>query len=110
MAMFDESPAEYDYPATPMEAMREYARNVGADRPNFAWILTDYDVYVRNPYFTGPRCETLTDPESRDEMYYIMHDGCHGDVCHAESFDVPRNLKSWLTITADDCEDGAIPF
>lgn len=81
-----------DRPATPHDAMREHAHNVGTYYPDKAWILTDYDVYVRNPHFTGPRCELLADPEGRDEEWYIMHDGCHGDVCHAESFNVPRSV------------------
>lgn len=42
--------------ATPAEAMQEYAGNVGGyerfkDRQ---WILTDYDVWVRNPHYCGP--------------------------------------------------------
>jgi hypothetical protein len=42
--------------ATHDDAMREYARNVGfEDRHiNRMWILTDWDVWVRNPHYTGP--------------------------------------------------------
>lgn len=42
--------------ATPVEAMREYAANIGDD-PRYierAWILTDYDVWVKNPHYAGP--------------------------------------------------------
>lgn len=35
-------------------SMREHAACVGADNPGRAWILTDYDVYVPNPFYTGP--------------------------------------------------------
>lgn len=55
-----------DRPATPMEAMREYAREVGAEKPQQAWILTDYDVWVKNPYYNGPEA-----PHPEDDW---MHD------------------------------------
>ena len=45
---------ERDCFATPADAMREYAANVGVDRPEVEWLLTDYDVWVRNPFYTGP--------------------------------------------------------
>jgi hypothetical protein len=40
--------------ATETDACREYARNVGAERPERAWILTDYDTWERNPFYSGP--------------------------------------------------------
>jgi hypothetical protein len=40
--------------ATDTEACREYARNVGAERPERPWILTDYDTWERNPFYSGP--------------------------------------------------------
>lgn len=40
--------------ASPAEAMAEYADNVGIDRPDMAWILTDYDVWMANPHYCGP--------------------------------------------------------
>lgn len=43
-----------DAPATPIEAMREFARNAGADRPEQAWILGDFDYWVQNPHYVGP--------------------------------------------------------
>lgn len=39
--------------ATPDEACREFAANVGEDRPTQAWILTDYDTWERNPHYRG---------------------------------------------------------
>jgi len=33
--------------------VKEYARNVGAERPNQEWILTDYDSWERNPHYRG---------------------------------------------------------
>ena len=46
---------EEDRCATPMEAMREYAYNVGGDARyvDSQWILTDYDVWVSNPHYRG---------------------------------------------------------
>lgn len=34
-------------------ACNEYAHNVGSERPQTAWILTDYDTWVANPFYTG---------------------------------------------------------
>ncbi len=41
--------------ATHNDAMSEWARNVGWHDGNkeSAWLLTDYDVWVRNPHYTG---------------------------------------------------------
>lgn len=35
------------------EAVREHARNVGAQREDVEWILTPFDTWERNPYYTG---------------------------------------------------------
>lgn len=40
--------------ATLAEADREYARNVGQQRPEQAWILSDRDVWYANPFYSGP--------------------------------------------------------
>ena len=45
---------EEDRMATPAEACREYAWNVGSERPEQAWILTNYDSWEPNPYYHGP--------------------------------------------------------
>ena len=46
---------EEDRLASPSDAMREYAYNVGYnDRyKDSQWILTDYDVWVVNPHYCG---------------------------------------------------------
>jgi hypothetical protein len=47
----------YDYEdrlATDEEACTEYAFNVGRDRLDRQWILTNYDTWVQNPYYKGP--------------------------------------------------------
>jgi hypothetical protein len=44
---------ENDRPATPAEAMREYAWTVGRENPDREWICTQYDTWERNPFYTG---------------------------------------------------------
>jgi hypothetical protein len=43
-----------DQPATISDAIREYGTNAGGDKPEHPWILTPWDVWVRNPAYTGP--------------------------------------------------------
>ena len=45
-------------------ADREYATNVGRDCPDCAWILSDRDVWYRNPFYRGP-----PQPHPDDERY-----------------------------------------
>ena len=49
--------------ATKTDACREYAMNVGVERPEQAWILTDYDTWERNPHYHGP---AVPHPEESD--------------------------------------------
>jgi len=44
----------HDQLATEDDACREYACNVGRERPEQAWILTDYDTWQANPFYAGP--------------------------------------------------------
>jgi hypothetical protein len=39
--------------ATPADACREYARNMGGECPDQEWLLTSYDTWERNPHYTG---------------------------------------------------------
>ena len=55
---------EEDRLATPSEACKEYARNYGSDRPERAWILTDFDTWERNPFYSGPKV-----PHPEDDYY-----------------------------------------
>lgn len=43
--------------ATRQDAVSEWARNVGRDNPDRAWLLSDYDSWERNPFYTGPKVE-----------------------------------------------------
>ena len=44
-------------------ADRQYADTVGHEHPDCAWILSDRDVWYRNPYYTGPAQPHPEDPE-----------------------------------------------
>lgn len=41
-------------PATMRDLLGDWARSVGDERPEVAWLLSDLDVWVRNPYYRGP--------------------------------------------------------
>lgn len=45
---------EEEHLATPAEAVAEYARNIGGEYPDRAWLLHDWDVWVANPHYVGP--------------------------------------------------------
>lgn len=55
-----------DILATPMDAIREFARNYGSEHPDKAWVLTDFDVWERNPFYHGP---PVPHPESYEAQY-----------------------------------------
>ena len=40
--------------ATVADSVREYARNVGHDRTDCAWVLSPFDTWERNPFYAGP--------------------------------------------------------
>jgi hypothetical protein len=35
------------------EAVREYTRHVGAEHPDQEWILSPFDSWEKNPFYTG---------------------------------------------------------
>ena len=45
---------EIDHIATGGESLREFAENAGMDNQDTEWLLDDRDVWVKNPYYTGP--------------------------------------------------------
>lgn len=52
---YDEACDEASRPqATVDDSIREYARNVGCEQQDREWLLTDYDSWVRNPFYAGP--------------------------------------------------------
>lgn len=52
--------------ATPAEAIQEYARNMGPECTDRAWLLTSWDVWVRNPAYCGP---PVPHPEDDEACY-----------------------------------------
>lgn len=60
--MFDPE-EEFGPLASPAEAVAEFGRNAGMDNPDRAWLLHDWDVWVRNPFYVGP---PVPHPESDD--------------------------------------------
>ncbi len=77
-------------------AISEFAHNAGQDHPESAWLLTDRDVWVANPNYTG---EPVPHPESGDDGYeddgqpstYEEYQDLYGgdDWDHGQYDDVP---------------------
>lgn len=66
--------------ATMQEADAEHALNVGKQHQTQAWILSDRDVWYRNPFYQGP-----PQPHPEDEVH-LDEIGDHdqfddGDLC-----------------------------
>jgi hypothetical protein len=72
---------EEDRLATPADAMREFAENVGGTEHNakYAWLLTDYDVWVRNPHYVGP-------PQRHPEDYDLDEEGMPAPAAPVREF------------------------
>lgn len=51
--------------ATPHQAVQEFARNHGETNPDQEWLLHDWDVWVKNPHYTGK-----PGPHPEDDSYY----------------------------------------
>lgn len=49
---------------TMADADREYARELGRQNPESAWILSDRDVWYPNPFYQGP-----AQPHPEEEYY-----------------------------------------
>ena len=47
--------------ATPAQAEREWVRNVADDRSDEPWLLSDRDVWYKNPAYRGPEVPSLDD-------------------------------------------------
>ena len=58
---------EFDHITSPGEAMEEWRTNYGMDNTEKAWVLHDHDVWMANPYYSGP---PVPHPE------FAHEDGC----------------------------------
>lgn len=54
--------------ATETESCREYARNVGMENQDVAWINTPQDTWERNPFYQGLAVRHPED-DDEDEVY-----------------------------------------
>jgi hypothetical protein len=63
---WDDYDEREDRLATPQEAVAEWAYNYGADHLDEAWLLHDWDVWVSNPHYCGPR---VPYPEHEPDEY-----------------------------------------
>lgn len=77
-------------------ACREYARNAGSERPEQAWILTDYDVWVENPNYTGE-----PQPHPEDAMYDSEDDGQPSEYDEWQDY---MGGDDWDHGQYDDCD------
>lgn len=104
---------EEDRIATPADACREYAYAVGGDHPSSPYILTDYDTFERNPFFTGPRCWYKLDPEGRDYDEWEAHANCERENCTAPRWHGPV-YDAWQAgrgeLTAAEFATDDLPF
>ena len=55
--------AEWSVP-TDQDIHREQIRQLGAQKPDSPWILSDYDAWERNPFYHGP---DVPHPEDRQD-------------------------------------------
>ena len=58
--------------ATIDQAIDEWVFNVGIDRKDTAWLLSDYDSWHKNPHYAGipvphPECEDFDQPLDIDD-------------------------------------------
>ena len=53
------------------EAVCQWARSYGSEHRDQCWILSDYDSWERNPFYTGPE---QPHPEDYDEEPSGMND------------------------------------
>ena len=90
--------------ATPSEAVAEYGRNAGMDNPDRAWLLHDWDVWVRNPFYAGP---PVPHPES-DGYLEGSSEPAEGDDPEVDLAYQPGEFKSWAARNGGPDDD--IPF
>ena len=62
---------DYDPPSyggTPQQEANEEMKQIfGMENPDRQWILTDYDVWEKNPFYSGPEQQHPEDDTPHDE-------------------------------------------
>lgn len=81
----------------------EYATNVGRDNPTRAWILSDRDVWYRNPFYRG---EPVPHPEDEQHWQNVADAEEYAEEYAAEC--APQ-VEQRLQDVADEYDDD-IPF
>ena len=82
--------------ATKTDACREYACNVGADHPERAWILTDYDTWERNPHYHGPAVPHPEDDSGDYDLELSLEHDVPGRPAHRiGGFNLPECNPDW---------------
>ncbi len=59
--------------ATTRDHVDEYTRNHGVLRPEAAWILSPFDTWEANPFFSGPRPPHPESCEEELDAWYDAH-------------------------------------
>lgn len=84
------------------EAMSQWVWAYGAERPDEAWILSDYDTWHRNPHYTGPE-------QRHPEDYGFDEDDEQRD--YGDGVDDPNYVVTGCEDRCDDdFVDEDIPF
>ena len=102
---------EEDRLATPREACREWAWNVGHE-PRYVgsqWLLTDYDTWERNPHYHGPAQEHPYDAEARQDYELSLEDSQSGFEDFEYRARKTREAVEGSNFVAPDVDDD-IPF
>ena len=87
--------------ATPSEAVAEFGWNAGMDNPDKAWLLHDWDVWVKNPHYAGP---PVPHPESDWEGPY------EEEGVEPPGFDDPKSPEGPVEFDPGADYDDDIPF
>lgn len=81
--------------ATRSDAVREYAFNVGHDRPLQQWILSDYDTWERNPFYIGPDMGHPDDEVPRGFVYETFLEASENAKFFAKDQGSPIRLEHY---------------
>lgn len=85
-------------PPSANELLRWEADAIGEGKPDVEWVLTDYDVWMRNPHYTGTR--TKGHPEDHDD-----DDSCVGHRCEGARLEEIAGLQAMCDAEAKAAED-----